>query len=499
MITVHDVLMRDSFRTARLVAGQGGVNRPVHWVHVGEIPDLGQFLHGRELILATGLGLTTQSTRTHYLTGLIAAGAAGLVLELGTYLSEVPSDMIGLANQHALPIIVFHGPVRFLDLSQDINSLVMSQHHRIVDDLETLSLKIRQALLNTEGPQRLIALLAESLGRPTLYLPRDRSESVIIQGDFAGQLLPFDTVTLHPQLVPGSDGAVRQTVLVFERPIGDVVVQNPESAIDERVYLALDRTVAALAQDFIRTESLDRQRRREDAALLEHLLFDQEPASHQLQRFRSRYHVGPDHPYRILVAGHGAGDPLLRGVAATVTVVELQQTDRHIWVAIAPINTTVGLPAWLRAHTAGWIASSPVGISSPYADPADMPVALSEAVDAALASRYLGWSLGAYEELGLYRWILSTPRNLLNRLVIEPELGGLLDRDDSPRLLQTLTALLDHSDSKQAASQSLGIHRQTLYARIRTLSDVLGDDFLSPHRRLALGAALTAYHFLNQI
>lgn len=501
MITVQTVLNRPLFHTAFLAAGVDGTERRIHWVHVGEIPNLGQFLQGHELVLATGMGLTNAPSRMRFLHGLIEANAAGLVLELGEYLPEVPHDMIALANRNQFPIIAFPHPVRFLDLSQDINSLVISQHHRIMDDLETLSLKIRQALLNTEGTATILQLLFDSIHRPILFRPRDPLDPPIIFGDWPIIPGPFDDVALHPVLKSPPYPAIRQTILVFEKPIGDLLAADPGDPIDERVYLALDRTAAAIAQDFIRTESLDRVRRREEAALLEHLLFEEFPEASQIQRFRSRYHLNPGQAFRVLVVEHASSpitESLRRQLSTTATCVELDQSDRTILVAIGSSKTMATLPRTLGITWAHQNTSPPLGFSALHHDPADLHQAFSEANDAAAIACCPGKNPISYEEMGIFRWILATPRTQLERLLISPELGPLLDKVDAPRLLQTLEALLVHIDSKQAASQMLGIHRQTLYARIRTLSRLLGEDFLSPERRLALEAALVAQQYLNQ-
>ncbi len=501
MVTIETVLNRPLFHTAFIAAGAEYTDRPIHWVHVGEIPNLGQFLQGHELVLATGMGLRESVSRIRFLEGLIHANAAGLVLELGQYLPEVPADLIALANRHQFPIIAFPYPVRFLDLSQDINSLVISQHHRIMDDLETLSLKIRQALLNTDGPAKLVELLGDSMGQPVLFLPRVPGELALKWGSWPPNPGPFSDVALHPVLTATPHPFIRQTILVFDKPVGDLLVAHPGTPIDERVYLALDRTAAAIAQDFIRTESLDRVRRREEAAILEHLLFEESPDTSQIQRFRSQYHVHPGRTFRVLVIDHptpAATSVLRRWLSVGATCVELDQKERTILVAVGPAKIIGTLPhaigtSWVSQHRA-----TPLGLSALHHDPANLHQAFSEANDAAAIACCLGQNPASYEEMGIFRWILSTPRQQLERLLIAPELGPLLDQADTPRLLETLEALLAHLDSKQAASQRLGIHRQTLYARIRTLSQFLGEDFLSPSRRLALEAALAARHYLVQ-
>jgi purine catabolism regulator len=501
MITIHDVLSRPVFRTAVLAGGQDGLDRPVHWVHVGEIPNLGQFLKGYELVLTTGVGLTSLRARQRFMHGLIAAGASGLVIELGQYLPEVPADLIELANVEHFPVIAFHDPVRFLELSQDINALVISQHHRILDDLEALSQGIRQAMLNTEGATRLVQLLFESIACPVLYRPRDPGDAAIVFGEWLEQPSPPSDVALHPVQESTPHHRIRQSVMVFGEPIGDVFVANPGDPIDERVYLALDSTVAALAQDFIRVESLDRLRRREEGALLEHLLFEESPEPYLCQRFRGRYRLTPGHAYRVLVvvATTPLAPQLVRQLFPPNTVcAEYHQADQTIFVVIGLARAIAGLPhLFSPARTAGDQPESLVGISSHYDDPADMHQALSEANDAAAIARYCGRGQVSYDNMGVWRWILFTPHHHLQRLLIDPELGPLLQRRDSARLLDTLTALFDHLESKQAASHMLGIHRQTLYARIKVLEDTLGPDFLEPPRRTALEAALMAHKYLT--
>ena len=57
--TVREVLALDPVRhgAPRVVAGEAGLDQPVRWVHVTEVPDIATLLAGRELVLTTGIGL----------------------------------------------------------------------------------------------------------------------------------------------------------------------------------------------------------------------------------------------------------------------------------------------------------------------------------------------------------------------------------------------------------------------------------------------------------
>ncbi|MCL4493597.1 MAG: PucR family transcriptional regulator [Firmicutes bacterium] len=502
MITVHDVLSRPLFRSARIVAGSEGLSRPVHWVHVGEVPNLSRFLQGYELVLSTGVGLTNAELRLRFLNGLIQVGASALVLELGQYLPQVPDDMISLADGRGFPIIAFSDPIRFLEISQDINGLVISQHYRTMDDLELLSLKIRQALLNTEGAEKLVRLLYESIQRPVLYRLRDNVGQPIVYGTWKDIPPPFVNIAPHPLPERGPHALIRQTIMVFGRPIGDLMVGECHEELDERLYLALDRTAAALAQDFIRAQSLDRLRRQEDEALLEPLLFREEPEAYHCQRFRARYQLTLDRGYRVVIVEPSNARVITlfsKSISASFAVGEYHQTDRSIFVVSGALKSARLLKQTLRPvfHFPEDSILCFAGLSGVYQDPAQMHRALTEANDATAVARHLKEPFVSYEDMGIWRWILFTPHQDLQRLLIDPELSGLPCRPDASRLLDTLEVVLAHIDSKQTASEILGVHRQTLYSRIHTLYQLLGDDFLDPPRRLALESAVTAYRYLH--
>lgn len=492
MITVQDILNRPLFAGAAVAAGAQGLSRSVNWVHVGEIPDIGHYLRGGELVLSTGVGLSTPAQRRQYVDGLVEAGAAGLILELGTYWATMPEDLFPVANQHRFPIIAFAGPVRFLDLSQDINQLLISQHYRIMDQLETLSLGIRDALLNTLGPEQIIRRLSDATGCPVAYCPRDANDQPVVTPGAAARVprRPLEAVATGPRRL--NHDLIWQTVMVFHRPIADLMVASPGDHVDEFIYLAMDRTAAALAQDYIRVEGLDRVRRQEDWALLESLLYGASPTTYHGQRFRSRYHFTADKVYRIVVVEGRDHRPLQTWAAtwpSSVAVATLPENDRIIGVVMGP-------PAFLEQRR-GPVSQSVSGFSNLYRDPFRMSQALVEATDAVLAAHLMGSSSASYSEMGVWRWILATSQADLETLVVQPELHPILGRPDQEKLLTTLEALLTHIDSKQAASGRLAIRRQTLYARIRTLGDILGSDFLSPERRLSLQLAVTAYRYLH--
>lgn len=70
------------------------------------------------------------------------------------------------------------------------------------------------------------------------------------------------------------------------------------------------------------------------------------------------------------------------------------------------------------------------------------------------------------------------------------------DRTHRGEMMQTLKTFLACNGSKQETAAQLFIVRQTLYNRLEKLDEMLGADFMSPGKRLAIEFAIAAYEFL---
>src|SRR3954467_14585236 len=94
-ITVSAALALPALRRGlpEVVAGAGGLDRPIRWVHAGEVPNMASLLRGGELLLTTGMGIGPRAAdQRRFVAELAARGVAALVIELGhTYAQRLPS------------------------------------------------------------------------------------------------------------------------------------------------------------------------------------------------------------------------------------------------------------------------------------------------------------------------------------------------------------------------------------------------------------------------
>ncbi|HEY9311293.1 PucR family transcriptional regulator [Williamsia sp.] len=115
------------------VVCDGSLDQPVRWVHVSDLPDLSDLLQGGELVLTTGPALTEIGAGGRYLEGLAAAGAVGLVLELGVHVAEVPADVILAGRSLRFPVIALHRQTRFVAITEAVHRSIVADQYSEVD------------------------------------------------------------------------------------------------------------------------------------------------------------------------------------------------------------------------------------------------------------------------------------------------------------------------------------------------------------------------------
>ena len=103
----------------KLIAGSGGLENTVRWVHIVEDSEVPDFLHGNELIFTTGIAHSGTDWLKDFAVSLKAKGVVGLVVNIGPYIESVPSPVIVYCEQNDLPLFTIPWSTRIVDISYD--------------------------------------------------------------------------------------------------------------------------------------------------------------------------------------------------------------------------------------------------------------------------------------------------------------------------------------------------------------------------------------------
>ncbi|MGB2566863.1 PucR family transcriptional regulator [Micromonospora citrea] len=194
--TVREVLALDPVRhgAPRLVAGDAGLDRPVRWVHVAEVPDIATLLGGGELVLTTGIGLPADDAGLRaFIDDLADVGVSGLVVELGRrYVSGVPRVMVAAAQRRGLPLVELRRATPFVRITEAVHALIVDAQLHELRATEEIHQRFTELSVEGAGPAEVVRQAAELAGCPVVlenlsrqvlaYDPAGESAELLLDG-----------------------------------------------------------------------------------------------------------------------------------------------------------------------------------------------------------------------------------------------------------------------------------------------------------------------------
>lgn len=473
--------------------------REVRWVHTSEIYEIGPLLKGGELLLTTGLGLVGKSNEQlgRYVADLAARGVTGLVLELGRTFTVVPPALLRSADEHGLPLVVLHGVVPFIEVTEQVHHLLIDREVTELRQVEEVSTELLAGLLTGAGLEALLRRIEHLADCP----------ASLVSGD--GRV-----VASSGELPDSHAVAVEKPVQLFGVDWGRLVLHGPTSP---RRQAVLARGVVAVSIELVRTGSLAPARQTARRELMRDIAIGQFRSASDLVARAHAVGVAPRGQEHLVVvcvspatgvpveAAHGAAIEAARQVLGPALVADVDgdlllagritaTDDAAVRALLTRIADTMDRELGLtRGGRVARVVSGPVVAEVP-----GLVRATAAAREASRIVRGLGSGPRVLmsADVGVHR--------LLSRLVDDPELetfvaeqlGALLEYDarHGRELVRTLDEYLANSLSKSRTAAALGVRRQTLYTRLERISALLGGlDLDQRERRAALDLALTAW------
>ncbi|TVY10504.1 PucR family transcriptional regulator [Paenibacillus cremeus] len=542
LLTVGEALQRPLFQHAKVVAGAGGLHRPIRWVHILEIASFEKLIHGEEMILTTGIGFQLdRAASVSFMDNLIQQQAACLCIELGPYFQSVSDELLELANRCDFPFIVFPHQVRFVDITQDLHSLIINRHHEALQELESVSRAFHRLSLTSQGTLQILKLLHKSThaqlmfqplaGKPICW-PAIPAEE---QGHRLQALKGFreQWEQLSPDSAPCVHELDGQTVIV--KPVGALhqtwayLLMQTDLKPQEYDFLLLDSAALSIAQELLRTRYIEERKLFSENVWVDQLLNHRVEDEPQIQAMMGpefkrvserNYHVC------LIELGHGQDEGsateefdgesiryhfclLLRSTFEKhcfhpfITL----KNNRLAVIAVdmkSKVRTKERLQQALESLREGQADERLknlkllIGVGRGYTQLSSTYNSHQEAVQALSLYPVLGRPILFYDELGVFQLLLPINDGTTLQQFIRNYLGPLLDYDQAKgsELVLTLKVYLDHDGSKQIAAQKLYIVRQSLYYRLEKIAELLGPHFMAPEQRISIQVALRAYQLL---
>lgn len=523
--TVAEVLAFDVLRQGRcrLVAGIGGVQAFVRWVHVSELADIGPLLKGGELILTTGVALPEEeSALAQYVLDLRAAGAVGLVVELGRkYHRQLPRPLLVAADSCGLPLAVLEREVAFVAVTEAVHSRIVDVHLQDLRRSEQIHAAFTELSLEQPSEDEVLELVARLSGRP------------VILENIAHDVITFDPAGLDPAKVL-SDWEDRSRKIGFddrlaydadlELLVGQVVARGKvygrlildcDVAPSPWHLTLMERAINTLALTWLIARDQARDRGYIEQSLLTSILDRSSSAAelgarlktlgipldgHRLVGLTALLHVDGPIGLRNVKAlrilresiarlGRELGVHVITGVLRDAEVTGLLSLPGH--ASLLDIFSAIGRAA-LASFPDGDVT---IGIGAPGLNPLEARYSLEESRQVAYTALALpSRPFFQLEDLGIRGLLSMLGDDARLHTFTERQLGGVLSSDKTQRdyNLQFLRAYFGTSGNVQEAARRMNMSRSAIYQRLRTIEETLNVDLRDSEQSLALQLAVIA-------
>lgn len=539
-LTVYDVLKRPLFQKAKIVAGNGGLHRRVRWAHVLEISHFDTLIHGEELILSTGVGLHNNVTsKSAYLKDLIKHGVSCLCIELGEYFDSITDEMIEIANSENFPIIVFNETVRFIDITHDLHSLITNHHYKMIQQLEKISREFNRLTLTSKGILSIIKLLYNTTKVQVLYIPeqghiqahpylhKDKQDNILnrLKKEMANQ-------HNHPHKLKKVSISIEQNhYTILLQPVGAMgqvwaylsLILNGRNP-KEFELLILDRASLAISQDLLRRRYIEERKILSEQRLVADLIYQRAQNESEIRAKLGLNTYKAMDEYRVCLIQYTnvkkttLSEDEFESLYTHYTLLIRSLFEKYGFNTLITIDShqiiiiVIGLNKTTYKHQLEKVAEDlknmntnknmevkwEIGIGCSYQNLTDAAHSYKEAQYVIKLKNTIQSNHSFYDDIGIYRLLFSLEsQNHVQRFVTD-YLGPLIayDLDKGSNLLQTLKVYLDNEGAVKPSADELFIVRQTIYHRLEKIKELIGDDFMSSEKKVAIQVALRAYQIL---
>lgn len=530
MLTLHTLLDEMGLDLAR---GEEAAESPLRWVHITELEDPTPWLSGGELILTTGLQLTSARRQREFVRRLADHQLAGLGLGTGFTHDSLPQALMDEAGELGFPLFAVPYELPFIALTEKAFTRLVNEQYAVLQRSISIHKRLERLVLEERGLDAVVRALSAAIGGAVMVLdargetlarrefrrpvPADAYDSVRDEvrrharalarsGEGGGEFVPA-----HPE-IQGRSVVAPVSTHSRSAPQAWLLAARDSGGLGDFERLILQQAVTVVALEMMRRRAMSNTERRLAGDVLAEALTGRLAQAEVEARLRP---FGLVSEAAVLVFGDlepSAAeaeldlDRFLRDAGVGALVASREQLLCAVVDARNDLDP-LDLAGRARERLTEAHGQVRVGVSRPAAVAA-VRQSFHEARCAFEASALANGSapkVASYRDLGAFQLLLSLQDDEALQLFCESVLGPLADTGGArsaggeygEELTRSLEAFLEHNGQWEKAARDLYCHRHTLRYRIRRIEELTGRDLRNARDRIEFWLALRGRELIS--
>ncbi len=521
---------------AKVVAGSGGLDRVVRWTHIIDHPDILPYVHEGYLLLTTAFALTINpASQVNLIPRLDEKKLAGLMVNVGPYMDDIPASMIADAERLNFPIITLPWEVNFTDVTHAIHEYLINEQYALSKRVFEIHEKLTQIVIHGGGLDDLTSQLADLLQRSVTiedasfsllayksFEPIDDVRArTIAEGRTPAEVVAYHTrqglyERLHQERRPQKVDPIPELGLTLERVIAPIIVGPhlfgyiwviaTDQALTELDILAIERAANVAALILSRQQAVYEAEQRVKNQLFESLL-DPRFSRGSENIPETLHRLGLSAGYQILVLECNPDQPRIISNRLIENCIEafkinalLVERGGRIVVILKSDSEKKAIEVAQQIFARGeeCHCNFAIGISPLMKGVDQFRAAYEFALNALHVGSAINPKGGVWSaaNLGYVLGMLHLPEEFCQVNHYRSMIACLAayDQEHGTELLRTLSTYIDQFGDINKTAQSLFIHRNTLYQRLKKIGDLCQVDLRDTLTILNLFLALKDQH-----
>jgi purine catabolism regulator len=519
MLTVRELV--DGL-DVRLLAGEDGLDLPVRWVHISELPDPTPWLSGGELLLTTGMQLGTAEAQGEFVARLADHQLAGLGFGTGFMHDAVPQPLVEVAADRGFPVFEVPYELPFIAVTEAAFAKLVNEQYAVLRRALAAQERLERIVLSERGLDALAGAIATLLGAAVLVL--DGRGELLARHEFRRPVEDSTLEALHDEVAsrrgdprafvpsvedghkglalpvaadgtPSSGGAAPPP----RAPEAWIVAIKDGGSLSDFDRLTLRQAVTIVALELLRERVAGQTERRLAGDVLDALVSG-ELSGVELARRLAPFGLG-DRVAAIVLPQAELGpsleaalrDEAIPGLVASAgslscALVPGLEEDELLALAQRAVARMNGSPdSALRAGVGRAVPAGEGRRSFHEARCALEAMTLGVSANGAEASR-----VATYKDLGSFQLLLSLQDDEALRLFCDSVLGPIEASEGGygGELMRSLEAFIEENGQWERAARRLYCHRHTLRYRIKRIEELTGRNLSSARDRIDFWLAL---------